>query len=249
MLILLAMVAVGLAIGFVGAGGAGVVIAVLTIFFGIPIHTALGTSLGAMLFTTMSGSVSHFREHNVELTEGLTIGLFGAGGALGGVQIAAVIPGRDLTMLTGSLLLLSAVLVMLRMFFSVRAIMVIRPGDGIKFWTVSAGVGLFCGILSGAFGIGAAAFIQLGLLFFFSLTLPQVAGTTMLVIIPIAVMGGIGYLLEGYLEMLLFVQVAAGLTLGTYIGAKFTKRVPTIVLKVAMVAVPASAAILLLLAP
>jgi len=65
-------------------------------------------------------------------------------------------------MLTGSLLLLSAVLVMLRMFFSVRAIMVIRPGDGIKFWIVSAGVGLFCGILSGAFGIGAAAFIQLG---------------------------------------------------------------------------------------
>jgi uncharacterized membrane protein YfcA len=151
-------------------------------------------------------------------------------------------------MLTGSLLLLSAVLVMLRMFFSVRAILVIRPGDGIKFWIVSAGVGLLCGILSGAFGIGAAAFIQLGLLFFFSLTLPQVAGTTMLVIIPIAVMGGIGYLLAGYLEILLFAQVAAGLTLGTYIGAKFTKRVPEPVLKVAMVAVPASAAILLLLA-
>jgi len=70
----------------------------------------------------------------------------------------------------------------------------------------------------------------------------------MLVIIPIAVMGGIGYFMEGYLEMLLFVQVAAGLTLGTYIGAKFTRRVPEPVLKVAMVAVPASAAILLLLA-
>jgi uncharacterized membrane protein YfcA len=182
------------------------------------------------------------------LREGLTIGIFGAAGAIGGVQIAAIIPSRDLTLLTGSLLLLSAVLVMVRMFFSVQGIMAIRPGDGMKFWIVSAVVGLFCGILSGAFGIGAAAFIQLGLLFFFGLTLPQVAGTTMLVIIPIAVMGGVGYLIEGYLNLLLFVQVAGGLTLGTYIGAKFTKRVPATVLKVAMVVVPASAAALLLLA-
>ena len=56
MLILLSMFGLGLAIGFVGAGGAGLVIAVLTVVFGIPIHTALGTSLGAMIFTTMSGS-------------------------------------------------------------------------------------------------------------------------------------------------------------------------------------------------
>ena len=163
------------------------------------------------------------------------------------MQIATVIPGRDLALLTGGLLFLSAVLVMFRMFFSVRNITAIKPGDGMKFWLASAGLGLFCGVLSGAFGIGSAWFIQLGLLFFFSLTLPQVAGTTMLVIIPIAIMGGFGFLIEGYMDMLLFVQVAAGLTLGTYIGAKFTKRLPRIVLKIGMVAVPASAAALLIL--
>jgi uncharacterized protein len=247
MLILLSMFGLGLAIGFVGAGGAGLVIAVLTVVFGIPIHTALGTSLGAMIFTTMSGSVSHFREHNVAIREGLTIGIFGAAGALVGVQIATVIPGRNLALLTGGLLFLSAVLVMFRMFFSVRNITAIKPGDGMKFWLASAGLGLFCGVLSGAFGIGSAWFIQLGLLFFFSLTLPQVAGTTMLVIIPIAVMGGFGFLIEGYMDLLLFVQVAAGLTLGTYIGAKFTKRLPRIVLKIGMVAVPGVAAALLIL--
>ena len=247
MLILLSMFGLGLAIGFVGAGGAGLVIAVLTVVFGIPIHTALGTSLGAMIFTTMSVSVSHFREHNVAIREGLTIGIFGAAGAFAGVQIATIIPGRDLALLTGSLLLVSAALVMGRMFFSVPHITSIKPGDGIKFWVASAGLGLFCGVLSGAFGIGAAWFIQLGLLFFFSLTLPQVAGTTMLVIIPIALMGGFGFLIEGYLDLLLFVQVAVGLTLGTYIGAKFTKRLPRIVLKISMVSVPGLAAVLLIL--
>jgi uncharacterized membrane protein YfcA len=247
MLILLSMFVLGLAIGFVGAGGAGLVIAVLTVVFGIPIHTAIGTSLGAMIFTTMSGAVSHFREHNVAIKEGLAVGFFGAAGAFSGVQIAAAIPARDLALFTASLLFLSAVLVMIRLFYAVQGIMAIRPDDGMKFWIASAGVGLLCGALSGAFGIGAAWFIQIFLLFFFSLTIPQVAGTTMLIIMPIAFMGGIGYLIGGYIDLSLFIQVATGLTLGTYIGAKFTKRLPRIVLKIGMVAVPAVAATLLFL--
>jgi uncharacterized protein len=249
MLVLLVMFAVGLSIGFVGAGGAGVVIAVLTVFFGVPIHTALGTSLVAMIFTTLSGSVSHFREHNLVVKEGLIVGIFGAVGAYAGVKLAASIPARDLAWLTAGLLYVCAVLVTLRMFFSFSGIMAIRTDDGMKFWLASSVLGLFCGILSGAFGIGAAPFIQIGLLFFFSMTIPQVAGTTMLVILPIAIMGGIGYLLEGYLDLVLFVQVVAGMTLGAYIGAKFTKRLPTAVLKTAMVVIPIFAATLLLFAP
>lgn len=36
-------------------GGAGFVIALLTILFHVPIHTALGTSLAGMAFTSLSG--------------------------------------------------------------------------------------------------------------------------------------------------------------------------------------------------
>lgn len=247
MLILLSMFLLGLTIGFVGVGGAGIVIAVLTVFFGVPIHTALGTSLGAMIFTTMSGVVSHFREQNIVLKEGLTVGIFGAAGAYAGVQIASVIPARDLAWLTASMLYLSAILVMIRMLYSFRGIMAIKTDDGMKFWLASLLVGLICGVLSGTFGIGAAPFIQIGLLFFFSLTIPQVAGTTMLVLMPIAFMGGFGYLLEGYLDLILFLQVVAGLMTGAYIGAKFTRRLPVVVLKIAMVAMPVFAATLLMI--
>ena len=71
MLIFLAMLLLGGIVGFVGAGGAGVTIALLTAFFGVPVHTALGTSLAGMMFTTLSGSVSHFREGNI-LSSSLT---------------------------------------------------------------------------------------------------------------------------------------------------------------------------------
>lgn len=59
MLVFAAMLLLGAVIGFVGAGGAGVMITLLTVGFDVPIHTALGTSLAAMAFTTLSGSYSH----------------------------------------------------------------------------------------------------------------------------------------------------------------------------------------------
>jgi hypothetical protein len=240
------MFVLGLFIGFVGAGGAGIVIAVLTVFFGVPIHTALGTSLGAMIFTTMSGGVSHFREKNIALREGLAVGLFGAAGAYAGVHIVGLIPARNLTWLTASVLYLSSALVMVRIYYPFAGMSAIKPNDGIKFWLAASMVGLICGLLSGTFGIGAAPFIQLGLLCCFSLTIPQIAGTTMLVLMPIAFMGGLGYLLEGYLDLMLFIQVVAGLVTGAFIGAKFTKRLPVVFLKMALVAIPILAATILL---
>jgi uncharacterized membrane protein YfcA len=57
MLLFVTMILIGILIGFTGAGGAGTVIAVLTAIFGIPVHTALGTSLASMIFTSLSGTL------------------------------------------------------------------------------------------------------------------------------------------------------------------------------------------------
>jgi len=245
MLIIGAMFLLGLLIGFVGAGGAGLVIAVLTAGFGIPIHTALGTSLGAMMFTTLSGAIGHFREANVALKEGLVVGLFGAVGSYGGVQIASLLPARDLTWLTAGMLYLSAALIALRLLVSFRGLLAVEESQRVRFWVIAGGLGLFCGLLSGTFGIGAAPFIQIGLLMFFSLSLPQVAGTTMLVILPIAFTGGFGYLLAGFLEWPLFLEVITGLMAGAFVGARFTRRLHLSILKAAMVVTPIFAATLL----
>lgn len=250
MLVSIAMFVLGLVLGFVGAGGAGVVIAVLTIVFGVPIHTALGTSLSAMVFTTLSGAYSHFREGNVVLKSGAAVGMFGAVGAFIGANIAALLPASHLTWLTAGMLFLSALLLVLRLFFSSKGAFANtenKPVPGkLQFWLAAGGLGIVTGLLSGTFGIGATPFIQLGLLIFFSMSLQQSAGTTMLVILPIALLGGIGYLTTGYLDVGLFIHVTIGLMTGAYIGAKFTKRLPPVILKIAMVTVPAIGGMLLL---
>src|SRR5699024_5959387 len=93
-----------------------------------------------------------------------------------------------------------------------------------RFWVAALGVGLVTGLLSGLFGIGSTPFIQIGLLTFFGLTVQEAAGTTMLVILPIALLGGLGYFSLGFIDIKIFLEVVGGTMIGSYIGAKFTTR-------------------------
>lgn len=243
----------GAVVGFVGAGGAGAVIAVLTLVFQIPTHTAVGTSLAAMMFTTISGAFSHFREGNMNFKVGITVGLAGFAGAFVGTKIATTyLSGANLKLCTASMLVASAVLVFCRLtwpdwaIFHPRGSATEADTKGGKFWVLAIVAGIGNGLLSGTFGFGAAQFIQLTLLIFFALPLFQSVGTTMLIILPIAVSGGLGYLLSGYLDMMLFVQVLLGLMIGAYVGAKFTRLAPRWLLKAAMVAMPGLAGVLMI---
>ncbi len=251
MVILLTLFVMGYLLGLTGAGGAGVVIALLTAVFGVPIHLALGTSLSAMTFTTLSGAVSHFREGNVRIRTGAAVGVFGAAGAFTGAKIAAMIPAADLHWFTGGMMLLSMALMYLRLYHPQSGpfayVGTTELEGGSRFWLTAVPAGFVVGCLSGTFGIGATPFIQLVLLILFGLPLPVAIGTTMMVILPIAVFGGLGYLLEGNLDFTLFIQVVAGLMTGAYIGAKFTRRIPQKVLKVVMTIIPGIGALVLFL--
>lgn len=68
----------------------------------------------------------------------------------------------------------------------------------------------------------------------------------MLVILPISLIGGIGYIANGYIDVLLLIKVILGTSIGTYIGAKFTNRLSPLILKIAMISVPLIGAIILI---
>ena len=99
-MILISMLLLGALIGFVGAGGAGVTITLLTVGFNIPIHIALGVALSSMVFTMLSGVISHLRENEVELKTGLIIGLGGIVGAFVGAKFSTIIPENILSIFT-----------------------------------------------------------------------------------------------------------------------------------------------------
>ena len=251
-MIFVAMLALGFLIGLVGAGGAGITITMLTVGFGVPIHTALGVSLASMSFTMLSGTISHFLAGDVILKIGFVTGIFGMLGSGLGTYTSTYIPEKLLSSATGIMLLLSTVLLYLQLFKPEQLFGVVKVNvaegevSKFRFFLGAAGVGLFNGFLSGAFGIGAAAFIQISLMLLFRISLYHAIGTTMMIILPVSIAGGIGHLLSGHLDLNIFVQTLAGLVIGAFVGAKFTRLIPKNVLKYIIVSIPSIGGLLLL---
>ncbi|MGG2225711.1 TSUP family transporter [Bacillus subtilis] len=116
MLIILVMFLLGIILGFIGAGGAGFVIALLTLLFHIPIHTALGTSLAGMAFTSLSGAYSHYREGNIQNENRLNSRRLCCGWLIFRAKLTSFIPADLLHYLTAGMLFLSAILILIRLF-------------------------------------------------------------------------------------------------------------------------------------
>jgi len=249
--ILLTMFAVGLLLGFVGAGGSGFIISLLTVAFGYSIHTVLGTALLAMMLSSLSGAVSHYREGNINLKAGIVIGCFGGVGAWIGPYVSVGIPDTLLAWLTATMLIVSGLALWLRMHVAARKKSrqtEAEPTEAARahFWAASVVIGLITGLLSGIFGIGSTPFIQIGLMTLLGMSVRQAAGTTMMIIIPIALSGGMSFYRLGHLDLPLLALVGASMMAGSYIGAKFTKRVAVRYLQAAVVMVPIIGGIIIL---
>ncbi|WP_308638353.1 sulfite exporter TauE/SafE family protein [Paenibacillus silvisoli] len=243
------MLAVGMILGLVGAGGSGFIISILTVVFGFSIHTSFGTAIISMVFSSLAGTISHYREGNIVMKSGLIAGVVGAAGAWAGSMISHGIPVGALKGLTAGMLFLSGAALWLRMIMVSRGKLAeadLFAASRKRDWIGSCGVGLISGSLSGLFGIGATPFIQLGLMTVLGMPVRLAAGTTMLVIIPIALGGGMGYYQLGDVDGRLLLQVTASLMLGAYVGAKCTKRIPIPYLKTAIVLLPMTGGAILL---
>ncbi len=245
------MLLLGGLIGFVGAGGAGVTIALLTVGFHVPIHTAVGVALASMIFTTISGAVSHFREKEVETKTGIVIGGGGIIGAFAGAAVSNQFASDTLSTMTAVMMLASAVILYAKVYhspwisrhFPVRTELL----TGGRLYAYGILAGIINGFLSAAFGIGAAAFIQLSLMMVFGVSLLKSVGTCMMIISPISAAGGVGYLLNGRLDLTIFVQTLLGLMIGAWFGAKGTHLAPLPILKFCIVAMSAIGGIIMLL--
>ncbi|APH03497.1 sulfite exporter TauE/SafE family protein [Bacillus weihaiensis] len=243
-MIILTMLVLGTILGFVGAGGSGFIIAVLVTFFHIPVHFALGTAVTVMFLSVLSGSWGHFQAGNLYVKQGLYIGMFGAIGGYIGSQITRLIEPEVLLIFTVSSLFLSGILLWIKTKITIEHETDIQKAHKKSKLVV---IGLGNGFVSGALGIGAASFIQISLLKWVGLPLRMAAGTTMLVILPIALGASFGYIQAGYFDPILFIQVALGTVIGSYFGSKLTKKAPQIILRVGMVATPVVSAVIMIL--
>ncbi|HYI24066.1 MAG TPA: sulfite exporter TauE/SafE family protein [Thermomicrobiales bacterium] len=240
--------AVGTLLGFIGAGGAGVMVALLTIAFDLPIDQAVGTALASMVVVSISGAISHYREQNINIRAGVVVGLSGMIGAIVGADIGQAIPEHVLQPAAGFALWFLAFLMWARTRFipalahSVDETGVVHTPQQLA---GGAALGISGGLASAFFGVGMAPFIQLGMLTVMKLSLVQTVGTTMMALIFISLSGSIALASHGDVSWTHMTGVAIGMTAGSFVGAKLTRRAPPAVLRVAVIATPFVAGTLL----
>jgi uncharacterized membrane protein YfcA len=105
-------------------------------------------------------------------------------------------------------------------------------------YAAGAGVGVLGGMASAFFGVGMAPFVQIGMLTVMRLSLIKSVGTTMLALTFISLSGSLALARHGDVSPIHLVGVMIGMTTGSYVGAKFTRRAPPALLRTAIVATP-----------
>jgi uncharacterized protein len=108
LLLTLSGFAVGVLSGIMGVGGGVLLVPIMTLGFGLSQHLAQGTSLAAIIPTSIVGAATHQRRRNVVAPAALWMGAGGVLGAAIGAAIALHLPRDVLARVFGAFLLFSA---------------------------------------------------------------------------------------------------------------------------------------------
>lgn len=88
-------------------------------------------------------------------------------------------------------------------------------------------LGALTGLLSGLFGIGGDVVLVPMLTIFLGFQQRLAAGTSVAAILPAAIVGGIGYAVQGNVDWMAAVLLAVGIVIGAQIGSYLLAKVPT----------------------
>jgi uncharacterized protein len=99
-------VVMGIASGLFGIGGGVILVPVLVAFFGVGDLLAKGTSLLAMIPTSLTGSAANLRAGLVRLSDGLIVGAAAVAASFGGVALAFLLPPQVAVILFGAFILI-----------------------------------------------------------------------------------------------------------------------------------------------
>ncbi|WP_420637482.1 sulfite exporter TauE/SafE family protein [Candidatus Poriferisocius sp.] len=176
--------ATGLLSGLFGVGGGILMVPSLVLLLGMDQRRAHGTSLGAMVLISASALGGFLLEGSVSWLPGLLIFAGSAVGVTAGTSLLNHVPVRSLRIGFAVLLLVTAV----------RFVAVVPENDGHGDVTVAAALayaacGVATGLLSGAMGVGGGVIMIPAMILFFGFVDATAKGTSLLVILPTALVG------------------------------------------------------------
>jgi uncharacterized membrane protein YfcA len=221
----------GLVAGAVGAltgiGGGLIIIPVLTLLFGIPIHWAIGTSLCCVIATS-SGAAASYVEHRLSnIRLGMTLELATTIGAVSGALLAAKLPREVLAILFAALLIYAGGSMVRRSLpAEVRV-----PNAEAAYTIRRLPLGLLgsggAGVVSGLLGVGGGV-IKVPIMYLVMGVPFKVATATSNFMIGVtAAASAFIYYSRGDVRLLITAPTAIGVYLGASLGTHVMRRAPS----------------------
>ncbi len=93
------------------------------------------------------------------------------------------------------------------------------------------GIGLITGITNGLFGSGGGTLVVPALVFFLGVENYKAHATAISIILPLSIISTFIYIKKNVIEYEVAMVVALGGILGSFLGAKLLKKIPTPVLR------------------
>lgn len=217
----------GVMSGMFGIGG-GVVIVQVLVILGFSITTAFGTSLAALMMPVgIFAVISYYKSGYVNLRAAMTIAFGLLCGVKFGAMLTLYIDQQLLKQIYGVFLLWVC-----WRFFDVSVILKgknRKPVDAepkdesrVTFFKMLP-MALLAGLLSGMFGIGGGLVIVPMLMAFWHFDSRRAVGTSLMALLPpVALPGVLEYYNSGNLDWQVAAILAAGLLVGSLLGARFT---------------------------
>ena len=237
-------VVAGLLAGALGLGGGVVIVPALLLVFhllgfdpAVLVQAAVATSLATIVVTSVSSVRSHHQQGNVRWPLVFRLGAGIVVGAFVGGLLAGNMPGALLARFFG----VFAILVSLQMLFSGGGANDQRPE---KVWPTSLLVasGSVIGLVSSMFGIGGGS-MTVPLLNALRVKMQQAVAVSAACGLPIAVAGGLGFVLVGWGDERLptgsvgfiYLPAVLAIVLTSYpmarVGARLAHRLPATTLR------------------
>jgi len=228
---------IGIVASMTGVGGGVFMVPILTLIFGFEPAHASGTSLAAIVFTSISSTLSYARQRRIDYL-------------VGGILVGTTVPGAFLGSYATSLISKQAlglafsfflVFVALRMLLEVAVFRKWRTGnhgwsrrivdsEGVVFsyktnlWFTPV-FGFLGGFFSGLLGIGGGALLVPAMHLAMNVPIHLAVATSMFTMIFTSLSGSLTHLWLGNVHLEYSALLAVGVVFGAQIGAQTARRV------------------------
>ena len=232
---------VGFFAGLLGVGGGGIMVPVLATMFaaqgfapGHLVHLSLGTSMAAIVLTSLSSLRAHHAHGAVrwDIVRGITPGVLL--GTFGGTFVASRVPSAPLAIFFACFMGYVA----LQMVLNVKP----KPSRELPGALGLAGVGGGIGVVSALVAIGGGS-LSVPFMTWCNVRMQNAIGTSAAIGLPIALAGAAGYLVNGwgasglpawsvgYVYVPALVAISLVSTFTAPLGARLAHRLPVATLK------------------